>query len=304
MNDIPPVNICRWSAKELRSPQVLTTPHATMAAFSLPYGEEHANEDALAIVEVSPEHHLLLLADGVGGLPAGSQASALAIDGLIEAIQVALFEGQPLQHGIVTGFDQANGAICERGGGGASTLAVVEVDHGQLRTYHAGDSGVLVTGQRGRLKLMTIAHSPVGYAQEAGYLTEVEAIHHEERHVVSNLLGSSDMRIEIGQRFELARFDTVVVGSDGLFDNLLSDEIANVIRSGDIEETARELAVRTRVRMEQPEPDKPSKLDDLSFILYRPRMPPRPRRRRNTQQSPDASCPAPEAVSASEGATD
>lgn len=265
-----------------------------MAAFSVPYCSEHENEDAVAIIEVDSGHHLLMLADGVGGLPAGAQASTLALDALIEAIQSALFEGQPLQHGIVTGFDQANVAICERGGGGASTLAVVEIDHGQLRTYHAGDSGVLVTGQRGRLKLMTIAHSPVGYAQEAGYLTEVEAIHHEERHVVSNLLGSTDMRIEIGQRLELSRFDTVVVGSDGLFDNLLSDEIANLIRTGDLLFAAQELASRARMRMADPQPDRPSKPDDLSFILYRPRaLLGRPRRPRVEPKAEPKAEPAP-----------
>lgn len=266
-----PVIVHRWSPDELLEAPVLETPRASLASFSQPYGEERANEDSLAVIELAPAHHLLLLADGVGGLPGGAQASTLAITALIESIQEALATEQPLLYGIITGFDRANVDICEQAPGSASTLAVVEVADGELRTYHAGDSTVLITGQRGRLKLITIAHSPVGYAQEAGYLTELEAIHHDERHVVSNLLGSNDMRIEIGQRFALSHYDTVVVGSDGLFDNLLSDEIAATIRTGTLADSATALAQFSLKRMYAPEEGRPSKPDDLSFILFRPR---------------------------------
>ena len=48
------------------------------------------------------------------------------------------------------------------GAGSATTLAVAEVVGQTVRTYHVGDSPIWVFGQRGRLKLQTVPHSPVG----------------------------------------------------------------------------------------------------------------------------------------------
>ena len=42
---------------------------------------------------------------------------------------------------------------------------------------------ILTTGQRGRLRMQTVSHSPVGFAIEYGLLDESEAMHHEERHL-------------------------------------------------------------------------------------------------------------------------
>src|SRR5690606_2144872 len=107
-----------------------------------------------------------------------------------------------------------------------------EIQNGVIRPYHVGDSAILLTGQRGKLKMQTIAHSPIGYAVEAGLMREEEAIHHEERHVISNVIGSDQMRIEIGPPVEMARRDTLVLASDGLLDNLLPSEIVGYVRSG------------------------------------------------------------------------
>ena len=80
-----------------------------------------------------------------------------------------------LRGAIINGFESADGAISSLGTGAAATLAVVEVQGHKMRSYHAGDSMVLVTGQRGRIKWQTIPHSPVGYAVEAGLLQQVRA---------------------------------------------------------------------------------------------------------------------------------
>jgi hypothetical protein len=67
----------------------------------------------------------------------------------------------------------------------------------------------------------------------------------------------------------------VLVGSDGVFDNLLPNEIADRIRRGPLAEAARRLASACLERMLVPSPGVPSKPDDLSFLLFRRR----PRRR-------------------------
>ena len=129
---------------------------------------------------------------------------------------------------------------------------------------------MLLFGQRGRLKLQTVSHSPVGFALEAGVLDEDEAMQHAERHVVSNVMGSPEMRIEVGAARRLAQHDTAVVASDGLFDNLHTDEVVEMARTGTPAQAARSLVKAARGRMQRERSDRPSKLDDLTLILFRP----------------------------------
>ena len=128
---------------------------------------------------------------------------------------------------------------------------------------------ILVTGQRGKVKQQTVSHSPVGYAVESGLLDENEAVHHEDRHIVSNVVGSSDMRIEIGPHLELAARDTVVLATDGLFDNFYVEEIIGRMRTGHLDDVVQRLANEGRERMVHPCEGCPSKPDDMSFIVFR-----------------------------------
>jgi serine/threonine protein phosphatase PrpC len=139
-----------------------------------------------------------------------------------------------------------------------------------MRTYHVGDSAILVTGQRGKLKLQTIPHSPIGYAVEAGLMNEEDAIRHEARHVISNVIGLEQMRIEIGPVVEMARRDTLLLATDGLLDNLLPSEIVELVRSGPLEEAVSDLVEEAQRRMTSQLGAAPSKPDDLTVIAYRP----------------------------------
>lgn len=106
---------------------------------------------------------------------------------------------------------------------------------------------ILVTGQKGKIKLHTISHSPVGYVVHAGLLDETEAMHHEDRHLVSNIIGSKDMHIEVGSTAELVPRDTLVMASDGLFDNLHLEEIAEYTKQGKLPAAAQ----KSRQRLSQ-----------------------------------------------------
>jgi serine/threonine protein phosphatase PrpC len=128
---------------------------------------------------------------------------------------------------------------------------------------------ILAVGQRGRVKLQTVSHSPVGYAYEAGLLDETEAMHHEDRHLVSNVIGSPDMRIEIGPPVCLAPRDTLLLASDGLLDNLYNDEIVERARKGPLKGVVHSLAGACRERMTHPQQGAPSKPDDLTLVVFR-----------------------------------
>ena len=152
----------------------------------------------------------------------------------------------------------------------ATTLALVEIQGRTIRPYHVGDSVILLTGQRGKLKLQTIPHSPIGYAVEAGLMKEEDAIHHEARHVISNVIGSEQMRIEIGPPIEMAARDTLILASDGLLDNLLPDEIVEFVRSGPLDLAVARLVAEARSAWRARTESAPCKPDDLTVIAYRP----------------------------------
>jgi len=100
-------------------------------------------------------------------------------------------------------------------------------------------------------------------------LDQRAALHHEERHLVSNFVGTSEMRIEIGPGLMLNPRDTVLLASDGLMDNVHLHEITEVIRKGPLAAAAASLSGLARRRMTVETLHQPSKPDDLSFILFR-----------------------------------
>jgi serine/threonine protein phosphatase PrpC len=238
-------------------------------------GKDTVNEDAVALIQAGPRSGVLVVADGLGGPPAGEQASRLSVQTLAETVRDAAVRGRPLREAILAGLDLANAAILARGTGAATTLAAVEIHEGVIRTYHVGDAMFLVTGQRGKVKLLSIAHSPVGYAVEAGLLDADEAVHHAERNLVSNVLGAPDMRIEMGPPRRLAARDTLLIASDGLADNLYLEEIVAGVRKGPLRRVTAALVERCQARMRAPEAGQPHHPDDLSVVVFR--LPP-PRR--------------------------
>ena len=74
----------------------------------------------------------------------------------------------------------------------------------------------------------------------------------------------------MGSALHLSARDTLCLASDGLADNLLTDEIVACIRAGSLAGAADALACAARERMLAPAPDAPSKPDDPTFVLYRP----------------------------------
>jgi serine/threonine protein phosphatase PrpC len=227
------------------------------------------NEDCAALMPYSDDAGVLVIADGLGGLPGGDTASRTAINALSSTVTNATKSQLPLRDAILDGIEKANRQILNKSSGAATTLAAIEIQSNSIRPYHVGDSMIMLCGQRGKVKLQSIAHSPVGYAVESGLLDENEAIHHEERHLISNVVGSSDMSIEIGTLRKLAPRDTLIVASDGLFDNLYLTEIIDIIRTGKLTTSANSLIELTLERMQHPKADSPCHPDDLTFILFR-----------------------------------
>ena len=255
---------------EMTEPTTLSVPGGEVVLFGNQSPDKTTgNEDSMAVMSYRGFLTVLVVADGLGGTREGARASAIAVRELGTAIGDAALDGTSPRTAILNGLEAANATIQARVAGSATTAVVATIAGEFLRAYHEGDSGLLQVGQRGRIKQKTVAHSPVGFAEASGMLTEEEALNHAERHFVSNSLGIPSMSIEVGPSLRLARYDTVVLASDGLFDNLRVSEIVEHVRKGPLEVAGTKLLASVRRRMAQEEPAQPSKPDDLSFILYR-----------------------------------
>lgn len=236
------------------------------------------NEDSAAVIPVGEHFAVLIVADGVGGLAGARRASNLTVETLRKVIAEVNDDNElRLRTAIIDGIEAANQAVLNIGAGSASTLALAEIGPDYVRTYHVGDSILLLCGQRGRVKLLTTPHSPVGFAMEAGLIDENEALEHSELNVIFNVIGSSDMRLEVGSEQPIAPYDTLLLASDGLTDNVFQDEMAATIRTGPLDTALLKLAEMTQTRMGNPS-HQPSKPDDFTTLLYR-RWPPKRRRK-------------------------
>lgn len=257
--------------REMTGPELHSFAGGTAAVFTAPAPDrETVNEDGAALIPVDNGSGVIVVADGLGGTRGADQAVKVAIGAIHARLAVGAGNGADLRVAILDGIEKANRDVLALGTGAATTLAVAEIRDGAVRSYHVGDSGVIVLGQRGRIKLQTVPHSPVGFAVEAGMIDEDEAMHHDERHFVSNVIGTADMRIEVGSALRLAPRDTLLLASDGVLDNLHIEEIVSRIRKGPLDGAARELAEQSRSRMTEPREGDPSKPDDLTFVAFRP----------------------------------
>jgi serine/threonine protein phosphatase PrpC len=241
----------------------------TACVFSTPSPlKSGKNEDCAGLVQIDDRRGLLVVADGVGGMPGGEDASHQAIRALRERVANGP-DSWPLREKILQGFEQACAQVAARGNHAATTLAAVEVLPRGLRTYHVGDSDILVAYRDGVLGWKTLPHSPVGYGVEAGLLDPKEAIFHEARHLVSNVIGNAPMSIELSSTIPFAAGDTVLLASDGLLDNLHLEEAVAKMLQPDLLAATSSLVDLAAQRMRAAEQG-PCKPDDLTLVLYRP----------------------------------
>jgi len=241
-----------------------------MVAYTSPSPDKDSeNEDTVAAIAYGPQAVVLVVADGAGGLPAGKLASQTAVTTLIDQLESSVVDTSLLRTAILDGIEAANIAVQSVANGAATTFTVITIEGLIARAYQIGDSEAIIVGQRGLIRMQTPVHSPTGLAVEAGFLDEREALHHAERHLVSNFLGTPDMRIDVGTEVRLQPRDTVLVASDGLMDNVHIAEIVHRVRKGPLDKACDAVIGLARRRMSGIASEQPSKPDDLSLILYR-----------------------------------
>lgn len=184
---------------------------------------------------------IFLVVDGLGGHAAGGQAAEIAAKAICEELGRPNSEklNSDMRDHIRRAIAAANNRIFEeaasnepwRGMACVLTLAVIEGD--KVTVGHVGDSRLYLTWN-GAIRKLTSDHSPVGEREDAGELTEAEAMSHPRRHEVFRDVGSRWREPDEEDFIELKEFlfkpdAAILLCSDGLSDRLTSAEILDII---------------------------------------------------------------------------
>lgn len=199
------------------------------------------NEDA---VLAGPD--VFAVADGMGGHAAGEVASALAVAAL--AVLDDLAEVSDPESRLVSVLGRANAEIrrraaldAARAGMGATVAGLALASGDRVVVFHLGDSRVYRL-RHGRLRLLTEDHSVVGELLRDGEITEEEAGRHPHRNVVTRALGVADAIEPVVVSLPVEAGDCFLVASDGLTNEVSTEEIGALLRRPDpVEHRARAL---------------------------------------------------------------
>ncbi len=190
---------------------------------------------------------LYAVADGMGGHVGGEVAARVAVETLDR-----VFEHAPTIDGLRGAFSEANSAVWQesqlntdlRGMGTTLTaMALVGGTRGKdvLALANVGDSRAYVFSD-GELTQVTADHSLAEERMRHGEMTEEEAAVHPQRHILTRALGvNSEVEADMWE-LELRTGDRVLLCSDGLSNEVGTDEMAEILREvDDPDEAARRL---------------------------------------------------------------
>ena len=185
------------------------------------------NEDAIV-----SSNRLALVADGMGGHP-GGEIAAHAAAGVIPAV----FTGRSADE-LEAALRAANWAIRDRAVGqpglesmGTTICVAGLLTEGHLALVNVGDSRAYLWREDVLIQL-TQDHSVTAELIQRGELREEDAIEHPHYGVLTRALGvGSDVEID-RRTLAIEAADRIVVCTDGLFNELSSEEIANAMAAG------------------------------------------------------------------------
>ena len=196
-----------------------------------------SNQDAVGMVD-----DLFVVADGMGGHRGGEVAAAEAVGALMVGLERAD------RAGLVAAVRAANRSILERAavepdlsGMGTTLCALAVVDSltgdDALAVANIGDSRVYRFAA-GYLDQVSDDHSLVADLMRAGEITAEEAARHPQRNILTRALGiEADPLIDSWDLVPV-HGDRYLLCSDGLFNELDDERLAEVLSEGSVQEVA------------------------------------------------------------------
>ena len=199
------------------------------------------NEDNLIVQQIWDDRHLLMVViDGVGGYEGGEVAAEVARDSIIKYLED--FPSGRCLDLLKLAVVNANNDIIQykqfipkyEQMGCVLTAALIELDNEAINVVHIGDTR-LYRYHDGILQKLTNDHSFVGSLEEAGMLTEEEAMRHPHRNCIRQFLGDTVYMLEDKKFVDAIIFPIIpnsqlLLCSDGLYDMVPSAETCQILR--------------------------------------------------------------------------
>lgn len=205
-------------------------------------GRERDNNEDRTLLDT--ERGIYAVVDGVGGESGGEVAAQMAVDVLRARLSRRTTDTSRLiREAIALAnkqiYDRAQAEPGLQGMACVMTVAVIDGgdggDHRQATIGHVGDSRLYLL-RRGEIRKVTRDHSPVGIREDAGEISELEAMHHPRRNEIFRDVGSSlrepdeEGFIEIHQ-IPFDAESALLLCSDGLSDLVTSAKILDRVEA-------------------------------------------------------------------------
>lgn len=226
--------------------------------FSLPYQAEGVVSEDSLLIKYEKSDIILAVSDGAGGHPKGEEASYLALDYFAKKKNITdIFS--------INDLESINDNILDMKVGAKCTLSAVQICENYVNAFSIGDSEIMILDTKGNIIYENIPDSISSYRVEAGIIEQEESLDDPDRHIVTNFLGDKIFRFESTSKIELKRGYTIIVGTDGLFDNISHQEIVNSYKEMSFENFSKSLINRCKIQA----PDYWRKPDDIAFCIFR-----------------------------------
>ncbi len=196
-------------------------------------GDRQNNQDRSIILE-SSSTTLLAIADGLGGHPRGEVAAQLFIDTcehMLRRVEQPIRDPrrfmyeciQHAHHAIINFGDRQTPPICPR-----STVVVAIIQYGKAWWAHVGDSRLYLIRERSIL-VQTHDHSLVQSTSQTPASSK-------SRSAVTRCLGGLDQppKISFGTPMSLQDGDTLLLCTDGLWNQVPQDDLINLLSEHDL----------------------------------------------------------------------
>lgn len=188
---------------------------------------------------------MAMVADGMGGLDQGDEASYMAASRFSNYIKAYLYpyfmirsEGAPyspewIREVLMNGLHEMNQSIYnyfqERGSRSGTTLSLVLMTEAEGYVVHVGDSRIyLIEPIEKRIRQITTDHSYVGMLLSMGELSEEEARNHPRKNEIYRMIGyEKDVEADFFH-FPLSEQQYLLLCSDGLVDLVRDEEILSI----------------------------------------------------------------------------
>jgi len=205
------------------------------AALTVPGRVRPTNQDSvLALDGPRKGSYVFAVADGVGGLTGGAEASRR----LVEALAAAAGECEgSLSSCLDARIAATNAQLYEEGARtgrpSGTTLVAIVVDEGKFEVLHAGDSRAYLF-RTAHLQRLTEDHAWVAEQVRAGALTEAEAAESPHRNIITRCVGIEPL-LEVDHRPPEACSpgDLFLLSSDGLHGLVRDNELAEALGRDD-----------------------------------------------------------------------